>query len=139
MTRMKLDWCARPDRKHAGAKTFATVSMIFIGYLLLQLVGLEILALAFFVYVLIIFMRTRGAIRRQFGIPAKTLTCCGGRLEDFCCGLWCSCCSGIQMARHTHNEDKYPYEPCSPSGLPTYAPVMIIREDEDNTIAIPVV
>ena len=137
MTRMKLDWCAHPDKKFGGANTFTTVALLFILYLFLDCLGICFAGFIFFVYSLIIFARTRGAIRRQYRIPAKTFKCCNGGLEDVCCGLLCGCCSGIQMARHTHNEDKYPYEPCSPSGLPVYAPVLVIRDgEEETTIAV---
>ena len=136
MTRLKLNWCANPDRIHAGAKTFTTVAIIYILYLFLNLLGLEIAGFAFFIYCLVVFTRTRGAIRRQFRIPAKTCGCCKGGLEDFCCALLCGCCTSIQLARQTHNEKKYPYEPCSPTGLPSFAPDLVLRADDDETIDI---
>jgi Cys-rich protein (TIGR01571 family) len=136
MTRLKLNWCGQPDKVHGGARTFGTVAILFIAFLFLEMIGWEGVGLVFWVYCLFVFMRTRGAFRRQFRIPTETCHGCHGRLEDFCCGLWCSCCSAIQMARHTHNEKRYPYEPCSPSGLPIYAPVLVVREDDEDTIAV---
>ncbi|CAB9499338.1 expressed unknown protein [Seminavis robusta] len=139
MTRLRLNWCGQPDKVHFGAKTFSTVVVIFIVYLFTQIIGWGIVGLAFLVYMVIILSRTRGSIRRHFQIPAKTFPCADGTLEDACCGFWCGCCSLIQMARHTHNETKYPYEPCSTSGLPPYAPVVMERDDDEDTVTIPVV
>jgi Cys-rich protein (TIGR01571 family) len=130
MTRMSLTWSGTTDKLHAGAKTFSIVAIIFLVYLFTQCIGLPYVSLAFFVYMIIVLTRTRGAIRRHFRIPARMCGCGDGSLEDFCCGLWCGCCSTIQMARHTHNEEKYPYEPCTASGVPSYAPAIMERDDE---------
>jgi hypothetical protein len=48
------------------------------------------------------------------------------------CGLCCSCCAGIQIARHTHDERRYPYNACSQTGLPSWAPELWedLLEDE---------
>ena len=139
MTRMRLNWCGEPDRVHAGAKTFETVVIIFILYLSLSLVGLHFAGILFFIYSMIAFTRARGAIRRRFKIPAKIFGCCSGGLEDCCCVFWCGCCSSIQMARHTHNEDKYPYNACAHDGLPIYAPVLMTMDDEDEDETLVVV
>lgn len=140
MTRMRLDWLGQPDRVHAGAKTFGIVSLLFIAYLSLSLVGICFVGLAFFIYSMVAFTRARSEVRRRFRIPAYILGCCNGGLEDCCCIFWCGCCSSIQMARHTHNEDKYPYEPCAPNGLPTYAPELMTMEnnivDDDTTLPV---
>lgn len=140
MTRMKLDWCGKPDVVHAGRKTFGAVALIFIAFLIVYFAGLKMAALVFWIYTLIIYTRTRRAIRRHFRIPAQT---CQGDpsaaavVEDCCCALFCGCCSGMQMARHTHNEDKYPYTVCATNGLPTYAPGLAVAVDGDGaTFAI---
>ena len=54
------------------------------------------------VYMLVIVTQTRFYYRKLYHIPATTCVCCEGRMEDFCCGYWCGCCTTIQMARHTH-------------------------------------
>lgn len=122
MQRTGLDWCGSFDPSKA-ANTFGTVAVIFIVYLTFNAMGIgEAAGVLFLIYCLIIYTKTRGAIRRKYRIPSKTCHCCDGGMEDCCVACWCSCCSSIQMARHTHNEERYVYQPCSPTGLPTYAP-----------------
>lgn len=55
------------------------------------------LSLAYGLLGLFLTIRARGHIRAKYNIPEQTCTGC----EDFCCSLWCGCCSICQMARHT--------------------------------------
>ena len=68
----------------------------------------------------------RSVIRQHFGIGPMSywVTCWDGMLEDCLLATFCSCCSAIQIARHTHDEDRYPYTAGSPDGLSSYAPNM---------------
>ena len=60
--------------------------------------------------------QVRFSMRQKYSIPAD---CCSdsGCLSDCCCVYWCSCCSVIQMMRHTHDEKKYVYNCTSQTGL----------------------
>lgn len=70
-----------------------------------------LLELGYFLYVLIIMIRTRAAVRRQSGIPSSS------PCEDCCCSYWCSCCTVAQMARHTSNVNRYEAACCTDTGL----------------------
>lgn len=75
----------------------------------------------FWGYYMIIFVKTRMALRRKYAIPEQACSGC----EDFMCGCCCSCCSISQMARHTADYDKYPGQCCTENGLPPDAPAII--------------
>ncbi|CAB9506183.1 expressed unknown protein [Seminavis robusta] len=84
----------------------------------------------------------RSKIRKRFGIAPITtfLTLCDGILEDILLAVCCNCCSAIQMARHTHDESRFPYNGCSTNGLPSYAPHLwdgpaLLGDDNDNPAA----
>ena len=80
----------------------------------------------FLVYCIFLGILLRSVLRQHFGIGPMSLwvTCWDGMLEDCLLATFCSCCSAIQMARHTHDETRYPYTAGSTDGLPTYAPDM---------------
>lgn len=71
------------------------------------------------VYFLVAFTCARMSMRARYQLPA---TCCNGGLDDCCITYWCSCCSAIQMARHTHDGRFHPYDACSQTGLGPNAP-----------------
>lgn len=82
----------------------------------------EILFIAFFV---VVSTRVRSRMRRRYEMP---LECCEGcdALGDCCCVFWCCPCSAIQMARHTHDTDTYPYHCCTTTGLSKDAPQLVV-------------
>jgi len=66
---------------------------------------------------------TRMKMRKQYQIEP---ICCGDNCCDDCCISWlCNCCSIVQMARHTHDEDTYPYHMTSRTGLGPGAPEIV--------------
>lgn len=69
---------------------------------------------AFFLYTLIVLMKTRAAVRARYQIPEKN--CVG--MEDCCCAFWCGCCTVAQLARQTTDYDQKRAVCCSDNGLP---------------------
>ena len=67
---------------------------------------LGILPFLFFGYMLFLTCRTRNFVRRTYQIP-------GGDVEDCCFSFWCSCCTILQVARHTNENDCCHYNVCS--------------------------
>jgi Cys-rich protein (TIGR01571 family) len=96
--------------KAFGTSPFLSVSLL-----------LDILSIAFAIYVLIIVLKTRSFIRRKYNIPVKTCGSC----EDCCCAFWCGCCTVAQMARHTADFERYPATCCSATGLNADAPEIV--------------
>lgn len=80
-----------------------------------------LLLVAVGIFLLVFQIKTRNFFRRHYNIPAS---CCQGDgcCDDCCCVYWCSCCSVIQMLRHTHDERQYKYQCCNNTGLPPDAP-----------------
>ena len=73
----------------------------------------------FWLYVVIVILRTRKAVRRRYAIP-----------EEFCCSdLICVCCcrwfTVMQFGRHTADYDKYRSVCCSATGLPDQHPDIV--------------
>jgi Cys-rich protein (TIGR01571 family) len=80
------------------------------------------LKFAFFLYGIIITIKTRYYIRNKYAIRAQD---CGESLEDCCCSFWCHGCTICQMARHTADYDTYSARCCSSTGLGPNAPAIV--------------
>jgi Cys-rich protein (TIGR01571 family) len=121
--RLGLNYCGQPG---GGSNTCKTISMTFVIYYCLCLIGLGFFVLPFFfVWIIILGMNTRFNYRKKYEIPATCFNCCDGMLDDCMCAWLCECCTGIQMARHTHPEAQYPYQCCTETGLPANAPGIV--------------
>jgi Cys-rich protein (TIGR01571 family) len=70
-----------------------------------------------FILIPVITANARYEMRRRYQLPVKCCQKFNGRCDDLCCGIWCSCCVIIQMARHTHPLVDYRYVCCSATGL----------------------
>jgi len=111
MTRNKLNTFGVPS--HSYQNTFYIVSAIWGCYLLVFWLVAEkyhagALAIAWPIFMTILVSNTRFILRKRYNIPFTCCDGCDGRCDDICCGLWCSCCVTIQMARHTHAHQEYP-------------------------------
>jgi Cys-rich protein (TIGR01571 family) len=80
------------------------------------------LVFAFFLYSLIITIKTRYYIRKKYAIRTQN---CDESLEDCCCSCWCHGCTVCQMARHTADYDTYSARCCSSTGLGPNAPSIV--------------
>mmetsp|Transcript_14447 Transcript_14447/g.21290 ORF Transcript_14447/g.21290 Transcript_14447/m.21290 type:complete len:278 (+) Transcript_14447:112-945(+) len=78
-----------------------------------------LLEILFCFYIVLTTCKTRRAVREQYEIPNS---CCG--CEDFCCSLWCGCCTTMQMMRHTADYDQHEGKCCTKSGLPPHCDVV---------------
>jgi hypothetical protein len=75
------------------------------------------------IYWLVVLTRVRGNFRRHYEIRDG---CCGDNCcTDCCCVYWCTCCTVVQMLRHTHDEHLYSYQCCNTDGLPPGAPEIV--------------
>jgi Cys-rich protein (TIGR01571 family) len=72
-------------------------------------------------FFLIMHMCVRNFMRKKYKIRAD---CCGA-VGDCCIPMFCSCCSVIQLHRHTHDEDQYPYNCGTATGLSLGAPAIV--------------
>jgi len=78
-------------------------------------------------FIFIVSCCTRMKMRKQYQIEPL---CCGDNCCDDCCVTWfCNCCSTVQMARQTHDEDTYKYHMTSRTGLGLGAPEIVYDED----------
>ena len=106
----------------------STMALVIDGYNLVTPSGFEIASVAisncFLIYMLISITRVRNLFRRRYEIPGTC--CCDGCIDDLCCIYFCSCCSIIQMHRHTHDEHRYSYDIFSETGLTSDAPELMI-------------
>jgi Cys-rich protein (TIGR01571 family) len=80
------------------------------------------LMIVFFLYVLIITIKTRNYIRKKYAIRAQN---CDESIEDCCCSFWCHACVICQMARHTADYDTYSARCCSSTGLGPNSPAIV--------------
>ena len=123
MERMKLDAFGLKKGKEG---TCNIITAVFVVYLVLILIGVGMFVWPFwFIFTLIAFSNARYAYRKHYDIKPSLCDCCDGRMDDYCCTFWCGCCTGIQLARHTHDERKYPYNCCSATGLIETAPEIV--------------
>lgn len=126
MSRLGLNYCGMPDPV-AAASTFAVVVLIFFCYWasLIMVFGV-VLTPCFVVYMILIFTKTRYEARQRFQIPpGENCQCVDGLVEDCLCSNLCTCCVSIQIARHTHDEVRYPYQYSTATGLPEEAPPLV--------------
>ena len=126
LTRLRLTWQGYAASKEESALSFNRIvlSMIFIlGLAQIPVLGGFLIAAYYIVVLVIIGSNVRRSVRNKYRIPPTIkLPIVGDRLDDGCCMLWCSCCSAIQMARHTHDDKDYPGFGCTTTGLEVSAP-----------------
>lgn len=121
LTRNHLNPLGLPhDCSISYCSLFTGIWMVCLILLLLEVVGVIPFVFVLFVWpfaITVVTAMTRFVIRRKYHIPIKCCTGFDGSCDDMCCGVWCACCVSIQMARHTHPHNDFPYDCCSPTGL----------------------
>jgi Cys-rich protein (TIGR01571 family) len=90
-------------------------------WVLVLLAVRSLVRFAFFVYILVVMIRTRAHIRNRYNIPEQTCSGC----EDCCCSFWLPCCTVTQMARHTADYDTYAAACCTETGLSPQVPAVV--------------
>lgn len=141
--RMNLTWLGTspPQGQRAAGTCMAVFIFASITYLFMILFSGWIVTLIWYLFCFYFFFMgilLRSTIRKRFGIAPNIIPVLDGVMEDFLLAFCCSCCSAIQMARHTHDEDRYPYNGCSNNGLLSYAPDLwddILQHDDVDAAA----
>ena len=132
-------------------RTCAMLSSIYIFGLIMALVvgvatfplsgmaGFLFVGLVLYAFLVVVLAQGRHNYRLKRGIPNTNYICCPTTknsntntgnsndnviniTEDCCCSAFCGCCTLLQLHRDTHDEEKYPYEILSATGLPLNAP-----------------
>lgn len=127
LTRLRLTWKAEEGPPEETSMTFnkvvitlcfvlASGAIPFLVYLLL-LVGL--------VFFFFVGFKLRRYMRSKYEIPTGILGRIHPNMDDGCCMCLCSCCSVIQMARHTHDDKEWPGSCCTTNGLEYGAPEIV--------------
>mmetsp|Transcript_10498 Transcript_10498/g.11801 ORF Transcript_10498/g.11801 Transcript_10498/m.11801 type:complete len:295 (+) Transcript_10498:1-885(+) len=132
MQRMKFNFFGCPNVSGNGQPpicltyTIITVVLFVFGAIIwgaTQTFG-YIIWIIWCVYMLVVFTCTRNTMRKKYNIPP--ICCCGDNELDDCCSVyWCACCTAIQLARHTHDNQLYEYDMLSKTGLPQNAPEIV--------------
>lgn len=134
MTRLKLDWLARPAPGQEYYKTFRIMLWITITYIIFSTIFspsspddqphaiYNIVGLAYSIFMLVIMMKVRRNIRDDYQIPEERCVGC----EDFCCVFWCHCCTVSQLARQTADYDIEDARYFTNDGLRQRTPVIIV-------------
>jgi Cys-rich protein (TIGR01571 family) len=146
MTRLKLDWLARPGRD--WSQTFVIMIAITIVYAIVTTmlrpavvvnyddeVGMttetetaspiyDMTTFVYGVFMLVVLTITRKVVRERYQIPETRCVGC----EDVCCALWCGCCTVSQLARQTADYDVEDAQFFTPDGLASRqtTPVIIV-------------
>lgn len=76
---------------------------------------------AFYLYVLLLTIRTRQHIRKRYQIPVAPYGAC----EDCCVAFCVPCCATLQMMHHTADYQRYKAACCSETGLAATTPVVV--------------
>jgi len=98
--------------------------------LILRSTGVYFLLVVWAIFMVVVFTCARISMRKKYNInrpPAGNTNdddCCLG-VVDFFTVFCCSCCSAIQMAGHTHDGKKYPYNMLTKTGLDDDAPEIV--------------
>jgi|Dee2metaT_21_FD_contig_71_613234_length_1023_multi_16_in_0_out_0_1 Cys-rich protein (TIGR01571 family) len=124
MTRLKLDWLARPDGD--WKQTFKIMVCIAIGFGVLDAIlspadpeepCSPIYSITMFIYTLFsvyVMMKTRKIVRENDLIGEQTCKGC----EDIVCSFFCGCCTASQLARQTADYELDEGQFFTPTGLP---------------------
>mmetsp|Transcript_39752 Transcript_39752/g.65089 ORF Transcript_39752/g.65089 Transcript_39752/m.65089 type:complete len:282 (+) Transcript_39752:79-924(+) len=142
MHRLKLTWYGMEGSVAQTAATFRillfvtiaiNVANLFLRWLTLILFPIYedeilpfellryIILFAHMTFAIVVIANTRQYIRHKYNIPEEECKGC----EDYCCVVWCTCCTVTQMARHTADYETYDSICCSETGLPPHAPAVV--------------
>lgn len=104
--------------------TIAYGVAILLGLILAIATGAGILvSYVFGIFMIVVLTITRSYMRNLYSIPGQM--CGDGLLDDCCYSYWCTCCTILQLARHTHDEKVYMYKFDSKTGLAEGAPDIV--------------
>jgi Cys-rich protein (TIGR01571 family) len=126
MQRLHLNAIGLPSENESYKRTFMILVIVWVVFLVFCAAGIARFVFYLFSFFMwAVFTNTRYYYRQRYNISVSSCECCDGRFNDFCCGLFCSCCVAIQLSRHTHDHRRYPYQCCAPTGLSVNAPEIV--------------
>lgn len=136
-TRLSLDWTGYETTPEKARRNVLIVGLIFFVTHFISGIGTDwpwyiqfyILA-PFFLYNAWLLYRIRFVMRQRYDIAPTHPTMCQ-HILSYLLMIPCCCCASIQMARHTHDEEKYPYDGFAPDGLPLYSPAIDVPEQHE--------
>ena len=142
LTRMHMTWCGVRTRSPSEYKsTFPTLALLTMIYFFIrfwfpshhdrQHPLMRLVNIVYFVYMLIVVSKLRTAVRQRYKIPERQ-PCVG--CEDFCCALFCSCCTISQLARQTAMYSQRRAVPCSSTGLPENSTRTFVIEESSTIV-----
>jgi Cys-rich protein (TIGR01571 family) len=126
LTRLRLTWKGEEGTQEETSLTFNRIVIAMI--VALSFARIPILGSCIFLSFLMIVVVYAGSnlrryVRKRYKIRPTLPMKCGEGIEDCCCMFWCSCCSAIQIARHTHDDKEFPGYGCTSTGLDMTAPL----------------
>jgi len=147
MTRMNLNWFGMPLRLAPGevSPTCKIVTILVLSYIIFTVLleilfptppeGMEdyyryppiiefikvIVDVAFTLYCLFALMKVREAVRYKYSIPERHCEGC----EDFCCSVWCSCCTVAQLSRQVNDYEKNEGKWFTRTGVPDHVAPLV--------------
>jgi Cys-rich protein (TIGR01571 family) len=126
MQRLHLNAIGFPSKNENYKYTFMVLLIIWAIFLIFCAAGIAKYVFYIFTFFMwAVFTNTRYHYRKRYNIQVSSCECCDGAMNDFCCGLFCSCCVAIQLSRHTHDYHQYPYQCCAKTGLSVNAPEIV--------------
>jgi Cys-rich protein (TIGR01571 family) len=127
LTRLHLTWKAEEGKPEETIMTFNRIVMTLLFILAfgtIPFVSYIGIVISFFAFVYV-GAKLRKYMRTKYGIPPGIFGRLHPSFEDVCVSLFCACCSGIQMARHTHDDKEWPGSCCTTTGLEYGAPEIV--------------
>jgi Cys-rich protein (TIGR01571 family) len=124
ITRLGLTWQGRTGTKEQISLSFNRIvlsMLIVLAFWKIPVIGDFALLIFWLIIVVQVGSHVRHYMRQKYEIPPSLPQRCA-RFEDGFCMCLCSCCSAIQMARHTHDDKEFPGHGCTTTGLGVDAP-----------------
>lgn len=104
--------------------TIAYGVAVLLGLILAIATGSGVFIMYVFgIYMIVVLTITRLYMRKLYSIPGQLFG--DSPLDDCCYSYWCTCCTILQLVRHTHDEKVYAYKYDSKTGLPEGAPEIV--------------
>lgn len=97
---------------------------LLLGFILVIATGAGFMIMyIYLLYLVVVLTLTRLHMRNLYRIPGQMFG--DTPLDDFCFSFWCTCCTLLQLTRHTHDGNVYNYRYDTKTGLPEGAPEVV--------------
>jgi Cys-rich protein (TIGR01571 family) len=128
LTRLGLTWKGQEGTQEESSLSFNRIviaMIVALSFTHIPVLGTFLFLSFLLIVVVYVGSNLRRYVRKRYKIRATLPMKCGEGIDDCCCMLWCSCCSAIQMARHTHDDKEFPGYGCTTTGLDMTAPLLL--------------